>query len=271
MRKLSCILSIIVVVPMVPVHAEILIDNTTRNGSFESGPSAKTMFTSGAIPDWTNWTEVDAEDDDTGTDLAGSGAYTGLDGTRIAWLQPGAAILNMTAHVIQAGDVIDYSVWNVLAGRTGDAEISLVWDNAGTRTAIPGTEVVFGETSQGVGQFTVQAGDAWIGSILGVGIVNLSGNNYPELDQVALSVDSIIIKPSDPVMDLVITGPISGGTQMVLSWTGENNGSYSVETNSTLDLLTWQSFMTGISGTGGTLYVTNSVSSDQTFYRVITE
>lgn len=92
---------------------------------------------------------------DTGTDLAG-GAGRNTD----SLVATHAAILNLTTYAIQAGDIIDYSAWDVLVGRSGNVGISLVWDNAGTRTAIPGTEVVFGVSSQGVGQFTVQAGDA---------------------------------------------------------------------------------------------------------------
>lgn len=189
MRKILAICCALALMgSIIAVRADVLIDNTTANGSFELGPAAKTMFSSGTIPNWENWSEVDTADNDTGTDLAGGGTYTGQDGARVAWLQPGGAILNMTTYAIQAGDTIDYSVWDVLAGRNGDVGISLVWDNAGTRTAIPTTEVVFGVSSQGAGSFTVQAGDAWIGSTLGVGIANLGGGNYPELDQVYLEV-----------------------------------------------------------------------------------
>ena len=244
----------------------VLIDNTTRNGSFEN-ETGKFRFIDGDVSFWTNWTEVATASDDTGSEDANlANTYVGLDGARMAYLQPGGAILNMTDYVIKEGDVIDYRFWNA---RVHDkaATIALVYDDAGTNVTIPGTDV---EAATGgtlaAGQITVQAGDAWIGKTIGVGISTSS--SWPEIDQVYLGVTS---KPADPVTDLVITGPVSGGTQVILTWTGEDGGSYAVQTNSNLIVADWQDLQTGISGTGGTLTVTNTVGPEQTFYRVITE
>ena len=76
----------------------------------------------------------------------------------------------------------------------------------------------------------------------------------------------------DPVEDLAISGPVSGGTEMVLSWTGESGSTYGVETNSNLILGSgWAMWITSQIGTGGTISVTNTIGPNQTFYRVITE
>ncbi len=77
--------------------------------------------------------------------------------------------------------------------------------------------------------------------------------------------------PGAPVDTLVITGPIDGGTAMVLTWTGENGKPYGVETNANLIIPDWQTFMTGLVGDGGTIAVTNTIGPNQTFYRVISE
>ncbi|MCK4563049.1 MAG: hypothetical protein KAU94_00080, partial [Verrucomicrobia bacterium] len=75
--------------------------------------------------------------------------------------------------------------------------------------------------------------------------------------------------PADPVEDLVIAGPVAGG--MELSWTGEDGKPYGVETNSNLIIGDWQSYTTGVMGAGATITITNTIDSDQTFYRVISE
>jgi len=79
------------------------------------------------------------------------------------------------------------------------------------------------------------------------------------------------IGSADPVTDLVISGPVAGGTGMVLEWTGETGKPYGVETNSNLIIADWQTFVTGLLGDGGTITVTNTIGPDQTFYRVISE
>ncbi len=79
------------------------------------------------------------------------------------------------------------------------------------------------------------------------------------------------VSSAGPVSDLEITGPVSGGTAMVLSWTGEAGKPYGVETNSNLIIANWQIFETGLIGNGGILSVTNAIEPNETFYRVISE
>ena len=71
--------------------------------------------------------------------------------------------------------------------------------------------------------------------------------------------------------NIMITGPILGGTAMEISWISENGKPYGVETNSNLIIENWQPFATGLPGNGGMLSVTNTMGPDQTFYRVISE
>ena len=86
-----------------------------------------------------------------------------------------------------------------------------------------------------------------------------------------LALATIVQDPGEQVADLAISGPVAGGSGMVLSWTGEDGKPYGVETNSNLIIPDWQTFMTGLVGDGGTITVTNTIGPDQTFYRVISE
>ena len=61
------------------------------------------------------------------------------------------------------------------------------------------------------------------------------------------------------------------GTEMALSWMGEDQKSYGVETNSNLIISDWQSYMTGIAGEGTTITITVPINNDKVFYRVISE
>lgn len=70
---------------------------------------------------------------------------------------------------------------------------------------------------------------------------------------------------------VMITGPISSGTQMVISWASENGKPYGVQTNSNLIVADWQDWLTGQIGNGSILSVTNTIGPDETFYRVISE
>lgn len=250
----------------------ILIDNVTGNGGFETPGTGSgiTPVSDEGIHFWDNWSEVGAGD--SGTYDGGVGpyyTYIGNDGGRVAYLgATGAAMVNMATNIpytIQTGDIIFYSFNNVLLDRA-PATISLAYDDAGVRTQIAGTEIPAMAGTTGFGIFVVQAGDDWVGSTLGVGLV--SGGAYPEVDQVVLG----YTRPTaDPVYDLSITGPISGGTEMVLSWTGEKNGIYGVETNSNLIDSDWQSFTSNIPGIDGIMTITNTIGPDQSFYRVISE
>ena len=68
----------------------------------------------------------------------------------------------------------------------------------------------------------------------------------------------------------MIAGPYVGG--MEISWFGEDQKLYGIETNSNLILPGgWSLWKTGLTGDGNTLSVTNTIGPDQTFYRVISE
>ena len=79
--------------------------------------------------------------------------------------------------------------------------------------------------------------------------------------------------PPAPVLDLMIAGPVAGGTGMELSWTGENGKPYGVETNANLLAEAgWQSYTSGLMGAGTTITITNAIGTEgQLFYRVISE
>ena len=75
-----------------------------------------------------------------------------------------------------------------------------------------------------------------------------------------------------PVTDLVIQGPISAGTEIVLVWTAEDGSTYGVQTNVDLVSGNWLPLASGLEVIGGgTLTYTNTIGSDKTFYQVISE
>ncbi len=76
----------------------------------------------------------------------------------------------------------------------------------------------------------------------------------------------------DPVGDASISGPISGGTAMEISWTGTLGFTYGVETNSDLIDGSWYSLTNNIPGIDGLTTITNIIIDlNQLFYRVIRE
>jgi hypothetical protein len=113
---------------------------------------------------------------------------------------------------------------------------------------------------------------------IGMGIVNDDGELIVTLGSAAddwVIIDAVAIARQEggsepvPVIDLVITGPVTGG--MVLSWTSVDGNLYGVETNANLVVGNWELLESGILGNGGTLSVTNPVGLEQLFYRVISE
>ncbi len=73
--------------------------------------------------------------------------------------------------------------------------------------------------------------------------------------------------PGAQVTDLVITGPVAGSIE--LSWTGENNKSYGVETNANLILSGgWAQDGADHIGSDAIITVTNAIGTDELFYRV---
>lgn len=162
-----------------------LIGGSTNNGDFESPDVASpTNFTTNTITNWSNWSEIDTADNDTGV-------YDSPGNTQTAYIQPGGAIVNMTSHTIALGDTFDYGFDDVIGGR-GDATMQLVWNNGGTLQAITGTDLVGNLNTNNTtysDSYTVQAGDAWIGSTVGVGL--LTSASYPEVDNITLSVTAV--------------------------------------------------------------------------------
>ena len=93
------------------------------------------------------------------------------------------------------------------------------------------------------------------------------------LDQMAISALAANAPgtiPGNPVV-VSIAGPVSGGTEMEISWIGEIGETYGVETNTALTDGEWGSIITNLYGTGNTTIITNTIGPNQTFYRVITE
>lgn len=77
------------------------------------------------------------------------------------------------------------------------------------------------------------------------------------------------IAPANPVEDLAISSSLATGVE--LSWTGEADKFYGVETNASLVAPDWKTLETGLLGDGGIITVTNAADPNQTFYRVISE
>ncbi len=160
---------IIVLLSVASVNATTLIGGSIQNGDFELPASGKVHISTGQIPSWTVWTEVSGASNDTGVDNGAS--------SRIMFIQPQAAVKNMTDYTINAGDVFTYSLENVLAGRAA-VELSLIYDNDGVYTAIAGTTLSLSPVGMIEGSFTALAGEDYIGKMIGIGI--LSMGNWPK-------------------------------------------------------------------------------------------
>lgn len=73
---------------------------------------------------------------------------------------------------------------------------------------------------------------------------------------------------ADAVDDLGIS--VESGSSIVLAWTAENGKPYRVDTNFNLTVDNWQPY-TNITGSGGTITVTNGIGPESLFYKVISE
>lgn len=170
----------------------ILINPTTRNGSFElvdggSGSTEKVNFSTGRVDSWAIWTAF-PNTGDTGTDDSGAAS----NGARDAFFQGDSGAYNLTGHTIQQGDVFTYTWDWVLNGR-GPAIAQLGYWNgssvvliAGTASSAPGggTGVLL---SLGT-NYTVMAGDPATGSPIVMTVHAPNGANYPEVDNFVLTV-----------------------------------------------------------------------------------
>lgn len=168
--------------------AATLIGRGIRNGSFEADVGKQTNWT--GVSDWEFWSTAvggpGTVDNDSGTDGPSAGGSL-VDGSRISFIQPNSAAFNMTSTVLSVGDVINFSwVWT-LPGR-GEATTTLVYQDGanvvafGTASASSGgAATLYNGTT-----LTVQAGDAWVGKTVGLG-VSTTGS-YPEVDDFQLDV-----------------------------------------------------------------------------------
>lgn len=167
--------------------ATILIDPTTRNGSFETETTKQ--LTWGGVDSWDEWTGVSTANGDSGTD---ENPATATDGVRIAFLQGGNAAYNMTSHLVSVGDVYTYS-WDHASRADRTHTVGLVFDDGGTVTSIVSSEItttgLATPNTYGGGTYTVLAGDAAIGKTIGMGIHATAA--YPEVDNFILSVDQV--------------------------------------------------------------------------------
>lgn len=176
--------------------AQVLIDASTRNGSFEllggvQGVAKATHWDTdpdGDVDSWTDWAGVSTANNDSGADASGAAS----DGTRVAFLQNANAAYNLTDYTIQLGDRFTYSWDWVLAGR-GPAIAGLAYDNGGTITAIGGADTTNPDATMphlGLGMlYEVLAGNPAIGKKIALTVS--STGNYPEVDNFYLAVNII--------------------------------------------------------------------------------
>jgi hypothetical protein len=168
-----------------------LINPTTRNGSFElisgnPGGTTKVNISTGTVDNWKTWPAF-PNSGDTGAD----DDVAATDGTRIAFLQGDSGIYNMAGQIIAAGDSYSYTWDWVLTGR-GPAVVHLgYWDGTNV-VLIPGTDSSApGGTGPLLGlgtNYTILAGDPAIGHPVVLTVNAPSGANYPEVDNINLTV-----------------------------------------------------------------------------------
>ncbi len=182
----------------------ILINPTTRNGSFESlgGSSPATAKAShwdndpdGNVDNWTVWDATSGGPstiaNDSGTEVNGSASQ----GSRIAFLQNGNAAYNLTDHVIEAGDVFTYS-WDYVSPNRGTANAQLAYKDGNSIVSILGTQVSNPNTARRLGitgAWTVPSGHASVGHL--VAITLRSNGSYPEIDNVILKFQGPSLDP----------------------------------------------------------------------------
>jgi len=179
------------------INGDVLIDPTTRNGSFEQDvfPSDVGQFTGvSLVSDWRLWTDLprNVQDDATGVVESPFASH----GERTLVLQPFAgAVYNLTDHVVQEGEIFCY-LWDGVARFDMPwvmPTVSLVYeDESGGVVPIPGTETTR-ETLENpqldLGlTWTAEAGSPVIGRRIGIGVDNTSSEKFPEFDNFRLSV-----------------------------------------------------------------------------------
>ena len=239
-----CFVAVAVVGIAGPAWAIVLIDPDTNNGSFEMAGGVinveKIQEWDGAvdIDFWTEWTGVSGAMGDSGIEMTGNAS----DGDMVSFLQPNNAVYNLTSHVAQEGDNFFFSWDHVL--RNSLHTVGLVWDDGGTITSIAASEISSDTAgTSNSNSFTVQAGDPWIGSTIGLGLVN-NNSNYPEVDNFILTANEAAAVPGDVDgdgdVDLVDYGFIRDNFRLspATKEQGDITGANIVDLN---DFLLWRS------------------------------
>jgi hypothetical protein len=170
-----------------------LIDNTTRNGSFEvfTGTGSPNALTPD-VTDWTSWFSSD------------QGSYEGTPshGLRSFFLDVGSGAINMTGHTIAVGDVI---TWGSKHTNTPNTKTGLVFDNGSSISWVskPGSDATSTAVESVSGSYTVLVTDTdIIGSELGFGI-ECSGQ-WGNTDEVFLSVTPVSTLPVPAITDIEV-------------------------------------------------------------------
>lgn len=175
--------------------ATTLINADTNNGSFEyvngvNNPAFATKITTwdghlaGEIDNWTLWAGAS---NDSGTERMTTGPSHGL---RLAFLQPGNSVHNLTNHLAAAGDSFTFS-WDHVRNNFAHT-VSLVYFNGTNVVIVPDTSVASGTTpgnGKG-GTFVLPADSPAIGFAIGLGVVNDS-NNWANVDNFTLTVTPV--------------------------------------------------------------------------------
>jgi hypothetical protein len=99
-------------------------------------------------------------------------------------------------------------------------------------------------------------------------MIQLRGNDALSLAEV--EVMGFTLDSSEEGGD-VSSAVVSGGTEVVLSWTTVSGDPYGVMATTNLADGPWVSITNGVSGNGAPVSVTNAVTAEQRFFRVYRE
>lgn len=241
-----------------------LISPTLRNGSFELVGGSQGTGTE------TDWALID----DWSDNGAGTGAKTedngiATDGSRIFVTGAASETYNMTTTNIENGDRFGYSF--VIVGRSLGLTAALAYDDGGSVVVVSNsmTFVNGGSTPQSVsGEYTFTAGmdpDA-IGKPVGlVFIDDGAGSSAVQIDEVRLYSDT-----TAPTEQPVITDFSISGSTVMLSYTSQDLGLYSLQSKEDLVFAEWVTVLSNLPSGNLTTNLPTS-GADQEFYRVISQ
>ena len=187
-----------------------------------------------------NFLHMDAGGQDGGFTITGFSAGGRATGTALFQASIGIGgiwgqrDLNAVTSLDTAPTNLDNNLWGVANGNSINIAFNL--GAAGyTMTGVDADSNPFNITGGYLG-----AGDLAVLEIKAFGSKAAAG-----IDDITVSDAS---GPAAPVSNVMISGPVLGGTAMVISWTSVNEKPYGVETNSNLILNGWQTFETGLLG-----------------------